>query len=269
MPDGSTAAAWGESDWKRLVVVVGAYRIAELAAAARALESVPPRERRDALEEVIDAFDRLYRSWYGGGRMPRFAMVRAALAACGGGAARLAPLIWGRRNFVHQFLSQEYVDALAGYVIGTRLEPVVEVGAGRGELARALRQQGIAVYASDDGSWLDGRLHWPSLLPHDVSRLGYAEALRLERPALVLCSWMPRGEDWTPAFRACATVKEYLLLGEAQGGATGTPESFDAPLPWRGERLDAISRWSVTRNVDSGHPACVYSVRQGGRHGTG
>ena len=31
--------------------------------------------------------------------------------------------------------------------------------------------------------------------------------------AIVLCSWMPSGQDWTPTWRK-ARVAEYILLGE-------------------------------------------------------
>lgn len=237
-------------------------RLAAVAAAARAVETAPPRNRADALATVVDAFDRLHRSWTIGGALPTHGAVRAALVACGTGAARLVPLTWGRQNFVHQFLTKEYVDALAAYIAATRFEPVVEVGAGRGDLARALVRRGVEVRASDDGSWLDGRLHWPVSLPAGVLRQDYVAALGSARPALVICAWMPTGEDWTPAFRACPSVKAYLLLGEARGGATGAPQSFDTPAPWTGEELPAISRWSITRNVDGGAPPSTFAVRR-------
>src|SRR5207247_924817 len=79
--------------------------------------------------------------------------------------------------------------------------PVLEVGAGRGDLARALRERGLPVVATDDGSWLDGRRSWPGALPTDVEPLPYATALARYQPGIVLCAWMPLGEDWTPAFR--------------------------------------------------------------------
>lgn len=237
-------------------------QLAALAAAARAVELALPRDRADALRTAVDAFDRLYRSWTIGGALPAHDAVQAALVACGTGTARLTPLTWGRLNFVHQFLTQEYVDALAAYIAAARFEPVVEVGAGRGDLARALAARGVAVRASDDGSWLDGRLHWPVSLPAGVQHQDYVAALQSARPALVICAWMPGGEDWTPAFRACPSVQAYLLLGEARGGATGTPGSFDPPPPWSGANVDAISRWSVTRNVDGGHPPAAFSVRR-------
>lgn len=237
-------------------------RLAMLTSAARAVEIAPPRDRASALETVVDAFDRLYRSWTVDGGLPAHGAVQAALLACGTGAARLVPLTWGRRNFVHQLLTQEYVDALAAHITATGLKPVIEVGAGRGDLARALARRGVEVRASDDGSWLDGRLRWPTAVPAGVQRQGYVEALRSARPALVICGWMPRGEDWTPAFRACPSVRAYLLLGEARGGATGTPASFDTPPPWTGANVEAISRWSVTRNVDGGHPPVAFSARR-------
>lgn len=55
--------------------------------------------------------------------------------------------------------------------------------------------------------------HPPSHLTH---RLEYDQALaRYPTAAIVLCSWMPMGEDWTARIRAQATVQEYLLIGES------------------------------------------------------
>jgi hypothetical protein len=38
--------------------------------------------------------------------------------------------------------------------------------------------------------------------------------------AVVLCSWMPMGLDWTALFRDCG-VEEYILIGEADDGSCG------------------------------------------------
>lgn len=37
-------------------------------------------------------------------------------------------------------------------------------------------------------------------------------AVRQRAPHLVLCCWMPLGTDWSAAFRAQGSVREYLLV---------------------------------------------------------
>ncbi|HET8628431.1 MAG TPA: hypothetical protein VFL91_13490 [Thermomicrobiales bacterium] len=216
-----------------------------------------------ARAEVEERFGRLLAFLYGGGRLPGDAEVRAALAACGTGAAQLAPLAWARARFVHQFWTREFVDALAAFLGGLAAGPLLEVGAGRGELSRWLRGRGVPIVATDDGSWLDGRLDWPRGLADDVLLFGYEAALARYRPAVVVCSWMPLGEDWTPAFRACPSVRHYLLIGEGPGGCTGTPASFAAPPPWRGESLRDLARHGLTRNADRAYSTSVYWFARG------
>lgn len=112
---------------------------------------------------------------------------------------------------------------------------ILEVGAGNGELTHYLRAAlrrashtaggreesgGYSVVACDASS--GGQWPW-SASPADgrfgrVEGLDYREALQLYRPHVVLCSWMPMGEDWSAAFRRCPSVREYVLLGEVYDG---------------------------------------------------
>jgi len=81
--------------------------------------------------------------------------------------------------------------------------------------------------ATDDMSW--------RIFPKaDVEKLSVEQALEKytgatpvsttgtnERPqVIVLCSWMPMGQDWTSYFRN-AEVDEYILIGEADDGSCG------------------------------------------------
>jgi len=265
-------------------------RIAALRRAVRELEAAAlPHDVAAARTTVAEAFGQAMRALCAGGRLPGYAEVRAALDACGTGAAHLVPLGWGREHFVHQFLTREFVDALAGFIaclhrppvleVGAparaassppsstplHQSPVLEVGAGRGDLARGLRERGLPVVATDDGSWLDGRRSWPGALPTDVEPLPYATALARYQPGIVLCAWMPLGEDWTPAFRACPAVTDYILIGEGPGGCTGTPESFAAPPPWRRTSLRDVACWGLTRNADRAFSTSVYHFHRPAR----
>jgi hypothetical protein len=97
------------------------------------------------------------------------------------------------------------------------LPVVLEVGAGSGALSRALaaRLVGFArVVATDDGSSRIAAFD-------EVHKLAAEMAVETYAPTLVLVSWMPSGIDWTLHFRACPSVRGYLLLGESGGSTCG------------------------------------------------
>lgn len=233
--------------------------IARIASAARELDTLAlPDEIAGQCQHISRLFDITVSLLYQDTRLPPEALVRRLLAACGSGGTHLVPLAWARTHFVHQYWTREFVEALALAISGIAAAPVLEVGAGRGDLARWLRMWGIPVIATDDGSLLDGRLQWPRGVPAGVEPLSYHEALARYSPRFVLCSWMPLGEDWTPAFRECPSVRGYLLIGEGPGGCTGTPESFDAPPGWQRTSLTAAAHLGISRNADRAYSTSVY-----------
>ena len=99
----------------------------------------------------------------------------------------------------------------------------LELGAGDGRLAahlsRALAAAGVPATLSATDSFKRGLATAPgaSVLEMDV-----AAALET-KPHIVLCAFMPLGEDWTAAVRACASVRAYVLLGEVDDGCCGQP----------------------------------------------
>ena len=160
---------------------------------------------------------------------------------------------------------------------------VVEVGAGNGELAHYLRRAlhdgggggaSFSVVACDDNA----DTYRPTTFGR-VERMDYREALKVYRPHLVVCSWMPMAVDWTADFRRCPTVGEYLLLGECYDGACGhnfltwgNPDFTAAPdgagdgriSPphesdgWHTEEVHALSRWMLSRFAsDSADCECL------------
>lgn len=209
--------------------------------------------------------------------------------------------IWGRNTFNliaeetgrYEFYTAEFVEQIAAYLHG-RLEALgggslVEVGAGNGSLTffinAALEQLGSKhrCVATD-----------PDLRPaprqktgasgesgeYDIEALDVTQALEKHKPTIVLCAWMPMDTDWSAEFRACSSVKEYVLVGEADFGACGhnwltwgNPEykedglaGADSGTPpsvadgW--ERLDLleISKWQMQRydsNYYSGNSVTV------------
>jgi hypothetical protein len=143
-----------------------------------------------------------------------------------------------------EVLTAEYIAALAAYVTH-RLRAwlddstiagkvtVLEVGAGTGRLTWHLRHQVLAqlppaaaarvrLLASDvQGSTATVAAGLRGPVP--VVRATAAAAIQRYRPTLVLAAWMSKDEDWTPAFRAAPSVREYVLMGERDYGVSGTP----------------------------------------------
>ena len=88
---------------------------------------------------------------------------------------------------------------------------MLEVGAGDGKLAFHLRRklgEEVEIIASDDMSWriksITGAVK--------VHAMDCSSAVDYFRPQLVLCMWMPSGEDWTPQIRAVESVESYVLV---------------------------------------------------------
>ena len=46
------------------------------------------------------------------------------------------------------------------------------------------------------------------------------DAQQQQQQVIILCSWMPMGQDWSQLFRD-ANVDEYILIGEADDGSCG------------------------------------------------
>ena len=132
---------------------------------------------------------------------------------------------------VFEVLTEEFVQALSLYLSqrieslgGTEENPVVilEVGAGNGRLTHFLQQKldgqvkgSVKVIATDSGT-LDLKTNFP------VEKIDQKDALQKYKPQIVICSWMPEGEDFTKDFRNTSSVQEYVLIGEGAGGCCGS-----------------------------------------------
>jgi len=129
---------------------------------------------------------------------------------------------------LHELMTAELIDALAAHWLlraldrcnaaGIARPTVLECGAGSGALAHFLAQvvqHRATVVAVDDGSSRIERL------ASCCSVLDQREALRRHAPHIVLAAWMPSGVDWTAEWRACASVREYLLLGASDSSTCG------------------------------------------------
>lgn len=145
---------------------------------------------------------------------------------------------------VYEFINDEYVKALSDYftqrftglrVLSDKPITILEVGAGDGRLSHFLRQKLeqtgdrlVRVVASD--AHLSKETNPYNVEPlFPVEHMSFEDALKRFNPDIVLSSWMPYMDDWTPAFRASDTVKEYILIGEADGGCVGSDETWGMP----------------------------------------
>lgn len=154
--------------------------------------------------------------------------------------------LWGRHHGmpIWMFWTQEYVDGLARLIVETygADAKVVEVGCGDGALSMLLKERGINIIATDDCSWdfdpqkhkkEDRWFHVPVERYVEVEKVGYYEAIKKHRPDVILVSWMPYQEDWTPGFRRFKSTKGYIIIGEGQGGCTGGDRTYNEKKGWQ------------------------------------
>jgi hypothetical protein len=161
---------------------------------------------------------------------------------------------------IYEFLTVESVLAVARYLVARAAAAaetqvaaadaaspstftVLEVGAGSGRLSKLLRAALVVLDASVSASEPAARVEVIAtdcdLRPHPRQKLSttapaaddraaplvhamdYSRAIARYAPDLVLCAWMPMDTDWSAAFRRAPSVREYVLLGEAEWGVCG------------------------------------------------
>jgi hypothetical protein len=121
---------------------------------------------------------------------------------------------------------------------------LIEVCAGRGELAEALKERGVCLAATD----ADPPPGSP-VLPASAQ-----EALVEYRPSVVLGCFVPIDAGVDEAVLACRSVRHYLVLGARVGGEFGSAPLWRTP-GWRPRSLPQVSRWMFTRHdVWTGQP---------------
>ena len=165
---------------------------------------------------------------------------------------------WCQRTRRFSVWTVESIILLADYLRKERFERIIEVGAGRGDLAWHLGKAGIAVTATDAGaSVLAGFTlsEYRSVkveMWENVRPLAYMYALEQLRPDCVLCSWMPPGDDWTYAFRAAPNVRGFVLFWELRG-TTGGKSAHTYQDGWRSRDLVDVEEYMIGR-TDEGMP---------------
>jgi hypothetical protein len=134
-------------------------------------------------------------------------------------------------------LTQELVTALAESLRDLDAGPILEICAGRGELAEAIRATGVHVVATDADPPADA----------PVTRASAEEALRRFRPAVVLGSFVPVDAGVDELVLGFPSVRHYVVLGARIGGLFGSSVLWQAP-GWTAEPLEQVARWMLTRH---------------------
>lgn len=180
---------------------------------------------------AYDAAERDWQAWLTTDPVPTNAALDARLADP---TTRAGFVAICRARGIYHLPTVEFVTGLA-HALKRLPEPCVEIGAGRGDLARALRAAGLPITATDDGVW------WPEPLPDDVARCTVEAALERYRPATALCVWPPHRTNWPALFRAAPSVQAYLLVGDGPHGMTGDAASWAGAPRWRRRALPRLA----------------------------
>ncbi|HEY9104473.1 hypothetical protein [Chitinimonas sp.] len=152
------------------------------------------------------------------------------------------PLLWQRRYLmplvekrgIYCFYSRELVMALAALIGSRRCS---EIAAGDGTLSRFLRDLGVNVSASDDGSWR-GAVDYPA----EVARLDAKEALQLQSPEVVLCSWPPSNNHFERQVFRTRSVQTYIVIGSRSQFITGNWTDYRAQTGFDWAEWPELSR---------------------------
>jgi hypothetical protein len=166
--------------------------------------------------------------------LPSYDQVVASIAAAERGDGWLAACEAADRFLA---INLQFVDALAEHLRKIGSGPVLEICAGRGELADALISHGVDVTATD-------RNPPPG---SSVRRVDAVEALRRYQPTTVLGCFVPFDADVDRAVLAAPSVRSYVVLNARVGGELGDRILWRNDA-WVASPLPAISRWMICRH---------------------
>jgi len=141
------------------------------------------------------------------------------------------------RNGRYWVPTQEFQAAFAEFLRRLSSGPILEVCAGRGELAEAISAAGVQVVATDANPPAGSR----------VIRASAEEALSRHRPAVVLGCFVPFDSGVDELVMTFPSVHHYVVLGARIGGLFGSAALWNDPA-WTSEPLRHVSRWMLTRH---------------------
>ena len=169
----------------------------------------------------------------------------------------LWPLVWQRRFLmplvgpkgIYCFYSKPLIRKLAE-LIGDRR--ALEIAAGDGTLSRFLAEAGIDITPTDDYSWRDVSF------PKQVVRQDARDAVRSRKPAVVVCSWPPAGNDFEQAVFKTPSVELYIVVGSRHRFATGNWETYEQQSNFEFSEDEELARLVLPPELD----AAVYVFRR-------
>ena len=110
----------------------------------------------------------------------------------------------------------------------------------------------MAVTATDDHSWPDVDF------PPDVLRQDARKALRVHRPAVVICSWPPAGNDFEREVFKTPGVELYVVISSRHRFASGDWAAYEEQTGFEFAEDPALTRLVLPPELD----AAVYVFRR-------
>jgi hypothetical protein len=165
---------------------------------------------------------------------------------------------WCQQTRRFALWTREAIAALASHLRAGGFRRIVEIGAGRGDLAWHLEQHGTVIMPTDLGEeslrgfTLEQYRDLPVDMWENVRPMDWHVALDRLKPDCVLCAWMPPDQDWTPRLRAAPQLREYVLFWELRG-TTGGESAFRPNPGWEAVGLVEVEPFLFGR-TDEGMP---------------
>jgi hypothetical protein len=168
----------------------------------------------------------------------------------------LMPLV--NSKGIYAFYSEPLIRALVDLIDG---RPALEIGAGDGSLSRLLAAAGAKVRATDDHSW--ARI---IQYPGSVEKLDAVGGLERYRPAVVLCSYPPPGNDFEASVFSTPSVQVYVVLTTKHRFAASNWQAYEAQTGFEMTVDAALSGLILPPEID---PALLIFRRSTGRRPDG
>lgn len=150
------------------------------------------------------------------------------------------PLVWQRRRLmllaelagIYWLYSKELIARLAALIDG---RPCLEIAAGDGTLTQFLKDRGVQITATDNGSRSHSVQYPEFVVKHDAR-----EALRRYAPEIVICSWPPAGNDFEARIFKTRSVQMYIVIGSRHKFSAGNWTDYNRQSDFTIEEEDSL-----------------------------